>query len=117
MGTSVNPVMLEAVQILVKTIEGIPLNCFSALNETSATQIQVMEQDLLTTLYLQRAVLLIQWISSQVHHASGSGGDPKETWHNDVFTVLHCGRIWQDWMLVVFSKMTETSRVFSSMYV
>lgn len=34
---------------------------------------------LLTALYLQCAVLLIQRISSQVHHTRSSGGDPEKT--------------------------------------
>lgn len=33
-------------------------------------------RETLTALDLQRAVLLIQWVSAQVHHAGCRGGDP-----------------------------------------
>lgn len=33
----------------------------------------------LTALDLQRAVLLVQWVPSKVHHASSGGSDPGTT--------------------------------------
>ncbi len=40
----------------------------------------------LTALDLQRAVLLIKWVSAQVHHAGGSGRNPA---HTERVTVSH----------------------------
>lgn len=37
---------------------------------------EIKKMGLLTALYLQGAVLLIQWISSQVHHTCSCGSYP-----------------------------------------
>lgn len=44
---------------------------------------------LLTALYLQGAVLLIQWISSQVHHTCSCGSYPGNICDGDTFNSQH----------------------------